>query len=158
MTLWRYSCKVVLPCLRSWKSQDVTSSGLTARKLEHNSMRSCFQDRMVPGGMFVYHRCAKPFNARTSAFALHAVPPPDASMVASYLRRNSSGSDSPSNCGNIAGLRRWATAPPPALRTMVIFFDAFFGNALRRLTQSGQRSLRPARALGGTLVVLVAAG
>jgi len=97
MTLWRYSCKVMLPCLRSWKSQDVTSSVLTGRKLEHNSMRSCFQDRMVPGGMFAYQRCAKPFNARTSAFALHAVPPHDASMVASYLRRNSSGSDSPWN-------------------------------------------------------------
>ena len=46
-----------------------------------------------------------------------------------------------------------ATAPPLALRTMVIFFDAFFGNALRRLTQNGQRSLRPARTLGRALVV-----
>ena len=81
--------------------------GLTARKLAHNSRRSCFQDIMVPGGMFAYHHYAKPFKARTSAFALHAVPPPDASMVASYLRRNSSGSDSPSNCSNIAELRWW---------------------------------------------------
>jgi len=34
---------------------------------------------MLPGGMFAYHRWAKPRNARTSVFALHAVPPPAAS-------------------------------------------------------------------------------
>jgi len=41
---------------------------------------------------------------------------------------------------------------------VVIFFGAFFGKALRRLTQNGQRSPRLARTSGGTLVVLIVAG
>ena len=80
----RYSYRVRLPCLRLWKLHDVTSSGLTARKLAFSSDRSWLQDRMVPKRMFVYHRWDMTRNARKSAFALHVEPPPAASIVASY--------------------------------------------------------------------------
>jgi hypothetical protein len=89
----RYSCRVMLPCFRLWKSHDVTLTGLTARKLAFNSDRSWLQDRMDPEGMFVYQRWARAHSARMSAFALHAEPPPAAYMVASYLSRNSFGLD-----------------------------------------------------------------
>ena len=42
----------------------------------------------------------------TNALTLQAGPPPVASIAASYLRRNSFGSESPSYCGRMTGLMR----------------------------------------------------
>ena len=41
-----------------------------------------------------------------NAFTLQAVPSPDTSMAVSYLSRKSLGSESPSNCGRMVGLKR----------------------------------------------------
>ena len=62
---------------------------------------------ICPPGRLEYQCCARPFREITNAFTLQAAPPLDASMAASYLRRKSLGSESPSNCGRMVGVEAW---------------------------------------------------
>ena len=104
--LCKYSCSEDPPCFRLWKANELMSSGFGALKAAMSSLRSWSHMWMCPPGKFEYQCCARPFSERTNALTLHATPPPDASMAASYLRRKSFGSESPSNCGRMVGLKR----------------------------------------------------
>jgi hypothetical protein len=89
-----------------WKLHDVVSSGFGAQNAAVSSTRNWSHAWMWPFGRFEYQCCAKPLRDRMRALTLQVGPPPVASTAASYLSRNSLGSESPSYCERMAGLKR----------------------------------------------------